>query len=411
MHVLDCVGATRLLLQERPDARVVALTSFSDRQRVNDVLAAARSATCSRTRARRTCSPRSAPPPTAMRRWTRGWPGPAARLAAAARRHAQRPGEAGAQAGCARPGQQADRAGPVSARARSMCTSAASSAARAIAAKYFYQAMPHWPEDHHAPDGAPNVIVVALDDVGFAQLGCYGSDIATSHIDALAAEGLQYTNCHTTALVLCQPGQPADRAQPSPASGVSPEPSAPDCQDEGMRIDPDPAGPELVMLSQYLDYQRETMLSKTEGLTRQQLAQQHPPSQLTLAGLLNHLSLVKEDWMEVRFAGLPDREPWASWTGSRIRTGSSALRLSSNRSSCRAATARPASAAGMSYPPRRAWISYRPGRCVTGGTSRSGGCCCTSSRRLPATPATQTSSAKRSMARSVSSEVHPSATD
>jgi hypothetical protein len=35
------------------------------------------------------------------------------------------------------------------------------------------------------------------------------------------------------------------------------------CQDEGMRIDPDPAGPELGMLSQYLDYQRETMLSKT----------------------------------------------------------------------------------------------------------------------------------------------------
>jgi hypothetical protein len=36
-----------------------------------------------------------------------------------------------------------------------------------------------------------------------------------------------------------------------------------------MRIDPDPAGPELVMLSQYLDYQRETiMLSKTGGLTR-----------------------------------------------------------------------------------------------------------------------------------------------
>jgi uncharacterized damage-inducible protein DinB len=79
-----------------------------------------------------------------------------------------------------------------------------------------------------------------------------------------------------------------------------------------MRIDPDPAGPELVMLSQYLDYQRETMLSKTDGLTRQQLAQQHPPSQLTLAGLLYHLSLVEEDWMEVRFAGLPDREPWAS---------------------------------------------------------------------------------------------------
>lgn len=79
-----------------------------------------------------------------------------------------------------------------------------------------------------------------------------------------------------------------------------------------MRIDPDPAGSDLVVLSQYLDYQRETMLSKTDGLTRQQLAHKHPPSELTLAGLLYHLSLVEEDWMEVRFAGLPDREPWAS---------------------------------------------------------------------------------------------------
>ena len=79
-----------------------------------------------------------------------------------------------------------------------------------------------------------------------------------------------------------------------------------------MRIDPDPAGSELHMILQYLDYQRHTMLSKTDGLSREQLAQKHPPSALTLAGLLYHLSLVEEDWMEVRFAGLPDREPWAS---------------------------------------------------------------------------------------------------
>ena len=131
------------------------------------------------------------------------------------------------------------------------------------------------------------------------------------------------------------------------------------------------------MLSQYLDYQRETMLSKTGGLTRQQLARQHPPSQLALAGLLYHLSLVEEDWMEVRF-GLPDREPWASVDWESDRTGSSALRLSLSRSSCKAAIARPASAAGTSCPARRAWTSYRSGRCVTGGISRSGGYCCTS---------------------------------
>ncbi len=79
-----------------------------------------------------------------------------------------------------------------------------------------------------------------------------------------------------------------------------------------MRIDPDPGGSEFGMLEQYLDYQRETMLRKTDGLTRAQLAQKHPPSELTLGGLLYHLSLVEEDWMEARFAGLPDREPWAS---------------------------------------------------------------------------------------------------
>ncbi|TFD91360.1 DinB family protein [Cryobacterium serini] len=84
-----------------------------------------------------------------------------------------------------------------------------------------------------------------------------------------------------------------------------------------MRIAADPHGPEFSMLSQYLDHQRETVLSKTEGLTREQLAQKHSPSELTLAGLLYHLALVEEDWMEVRFAGLPDREPWTSvdWDG------------------------------------------------------------------------------------------------
>lgn len=66
------------------------------------------------------------------------------------------------------------------------------------------------------------------------------------------------------------------------------------------------------MLSQYLDYQRATVLSKTDDLTREQLTQEHSPSELTLAGLLYHLALVEEDWMEVRFDGLPEREPWVS---------------------------------------------------------------------------------------------------
>ena len=62
---------------------------------------------------------------------------------------------------------------------------------------------PWWPPVPTPPDGAPNVIVVVLDDVGFAQLGCYGSDIDTPQIDALAADGLRLSNFHTTAL--CSP--------------------------------------------------------------------------------------------------------------------------------------------------------------------------------------------------------------
>jgi arylsulfatase A-like enzyme len=62
---------------------------------------------------------------------------------------------------------------------------------------------PSWPEVARPPTGAPNVLLVVLDDVGFAQLGCYGSDIATPTIDALAEGGVRLTNFHTTAL--CSP--------------------------------------------------------------------------------------------------------------------------------------------------------------------------------------------------------------
>jgi uncharacterized damage-inducible protein DinB len=76
------------------------------------------------------------------------------------------------------------------------------------------------------------------------------------------------------------------------------------------RIDPDPAAPELSLLEQYLDYQRETALAKADGLSREQMAMALPSSGLTLAGLLYHLALVEESWMEVRFSGRADRQPW-----------------------------------------------------------------------------------------------------
>ena len=58
---------------------------------------------------------------------------------------------------------------------------------------------PHWPAADTAK-GKPNVVLVALDDTGFAHLGCYGSNIDTPNIDRLAQEGLQFTGFHTTAL-------------------------------------------------------------------------------------------------------------------------------------------------------------------------------------------------------------------
>jgi arylsulfatase A-like enzyme len=53
------------------------------------------------------------------------------------------------------------------------------------------------------PAGAPNVVMIVLDDLGFAQLGCFGSSIATPVVDALAAGGLRYNRFHVTAL--CSP--------------------------------------------------------------------------------------------------------------------------------------------------------------------------------------------------------------
>ncbi len=78
-----------------------------------------------------------------------------------------------------------------------------------------------------------------------------------------------------------------------------------------MRTDPPDSGPELQALTAFLDFQRETVLLKTEGLSREQLAQQLPSSSLTLAGLLNHLALVEDSWFPVRFLGLPDDPLWA----------------------------------------------------------------------------------------------------
>ena len=65
------------------------------------------------------------------------------------------------------------------------------------------ESKPHWDPPLKAPGGSPNVLFIVLDDVGFAQLGCYGSDIATPNMNGMADEGVMYTNFHTTAM--CSP--------------------------------------------------------------------------------------------------------------------------------------------------------------------------------------------------------------
>ena len=72
-----------------------------------------------------------------------------------------------------------------------------------VIGRYHDESTSWWPEPFRAAAGSPNVMIVVLDDVGFAQLGCFGSDLSTPTFDALAAGGLRYSNFHTTAL--CSP--------------------------------------------------------------------------------------------------------------------------------------------------------------------------------------------------------------
>jgi len=66
--------------------------------------------------------------------------------------------------------------------------------------RFVKDSTPYWPPPPQAPKGAPNILVVLFDDVGFSDFGCYGSPIATPTIDRLAGNGLRYSAFHTTAM-------------------------------------------------------------------------------------------------------------------------------------------------------------------------------------------------------------------
>lgn len=58
-----------------------------------------------------------------------------------------------------------------------------------------------------APEGAPNVVLVLIDDIGFGGPSAFGGPISTPTLDRLASQGLRFNNFHTTAL--CSPSRAA----------------------------------------------------------------------------------------------------------------------------------------------------------------------------------------------------------
>ncbi len=69
------------------------------------------------------------------------------------------------------------------------------------------QSLPSWPPRQRPVQDSPNIIVILLDDLGYSDLGCYGSEIQTPNIDHLAARGLRYT--HYTTVPMCTPARAA----------------------------------------------------------------------------------------------------------------------------------------------------------------------------------------------------------
>src|SRR6478752_2250342 len=66
---------------------------------------------------------------------------------------------------------------------------------------------PGWPPQVMPPEGAPNVLLILTDDVGFGAPSTFGGVIPTPTLDEVANQGLRYTTFHTTAL--CSPTRAA----------------------------------------------------------------------------------------------------------------------------------------------------------------------------------------------------------
>ena len=69
------------------------------------------------------------------------------------------------------------------------------------------QSKPAWPARIVPPKGAPNILLILTDDVGFGAPSTFGGVIPTPAMDRIAANGLRYTNFHSTSL--CSPSRAA----------------------------------------------------------------------------------------------------------------------------------------------------------------------------------------------------------
>ncbi|MDE3222026.1 MAG: sulfatase-like hydrolase/transferase, partial [Acidobacteriota bacterium] len=69
------------------------------------------------------------------------------------------------------------------------------------------ESTPWWPTPPHPKVDAPNVVVILIDDLGFSHFNCFGSDLETPAINALAEGGLRFSNFHVTPL--CSPTRAA----------------------------------------------------------------------------------------------------------------------------------------------------------------------------------------------------------
>lgn len=73
--------------------------------------------------------------------------------------------------------------------------------------KTFAESTPYWKPETRPRPGAPNIMIILLDDLGFAEMGCFGSEIKTPNMDRLAENGLRFNNY--TTVPMCAPARAA----------------------------------------------------------------------------------------------------------------------------------------------------------------------------------------------------------